>query len=55
MHKIGIIYLFALILFTGCLNCQAQVYAVGFTGGPMVVVRVDEHKWTVGSWIRLRF
>jgi hypothetical protein len=37
-------------LFGGvCLSSRAQVYAIGASGGPMVIVRVDEHTWLVGS------
>src|SRR6266850_697384 len=50
MQTTSVEVLLAFLIFAGSIGCQGQVYSQGVTGGPLIVVRVDEHVWTIGSW-----
>ena len=50
MHSIVLRLLLASLIGAACVSHAQVVYAIGWHRGPMVTLRVDEHRWLVGSW-----
>jgi hypothetical protein len=50
--KRSIVLRFLLVSLFGLsgMSAHGQVYAIGVAGGPMVTLRVDEHRWLAGGW-----